>query len=391
MSTVNEATPLLRAVSEDDEISLLDLALTLAEHWKLLILGPLAAGLAALGIAFALPPIFTARAVLLPPQQQQSMAAAALQSLGALAGIAGAAAGIKNPADQYVALLRSTTVADRIIEAFDLDSVYEKEFREDTRKTLADNVSISADKTDGLIRVEVDDRDPRRAAAIANRYVEELRRLMNELAMTEAQQRRRFFEEKLTETRDRLTAAQTALQATGFNEGALRAEPRAAAETYAALRAQVTAAEVRLQSMRATLAEQAPEFQRALAELSALRQQLARAEAQNAHAASGEYIARYREFKYQEALFELFARQYELARVDESREGLLVQAVDVAQPPERKSKPKRALVAVLTTLASGFVLMLWVLARHAWRRAGQDPQAAQKMARLRQLLRWRSQ
>ena len=390
MSTVNEATPLLRAVSEDDEISLLDLALTLAEHWKLLILGPLAAGLAALGIAVALPPSFTAQAVLMPPQQQQSMAAAALQSLGALAG-AGAAAGIKNPADQYVALLRSTTVADRIIEAFDLDSVYEKEFREDTRKTLADNVSISAAKTDGLIRVEVDDRDPRRAAAIANRYVEELRRLMNELAMTEAQQRRRFFEEKLTETRDRLTAAQTALQATGFNEGALRAEPRAAAETYAALRAQVTAAEVRLQSMRATLAEQAPEFQRALAELSALRQQLARAEAQNAHAASGEYIARYREFKYQEALFELFARQYELARVDESREGLLVQAVDVAQPPERKSKPKRALVAVLTTLASGFVLMLWVLARHAWRRAGQDPQAAQKMARLRQLLRWRSQ
>lgn len=374
----------------DDEIGLLDLALVLAEHWKLLIVGPLLAGLAALGIAFVVPPTFTATAVIVPPQQQQSVAAAALQSLGALAGVAGAAAGIKNPADQYVALLKSVRVSDRIIEAFGLMDVYEADFREDARKTLGNNVNIAAGKQDGLIRIEVDDRDPQRAAAIANRYVEELRVLMNELAVTEAQQRRRFFEEKLAEARQKLTQAQTALQASGINEGALRAEPRAAAEGYASLRAQVTAAEVRLQAMRAYLTEQAPEFQRALAELTALRQQLARAEAANARAATGDYIDRYREYKYWEALFDLFARQYELARVDESREGLLVQVVDVAQPPERKSKPKRALVAVLTTLAAGVLLVLVVLVRAAWRNAAQDPEAAEKMQRLRMLLRWRN-
>lgn len=373
----------------EDEISLLDLALVLAEHWKLLIFGPLLAGLAALGIAFVVQPTFTATAVILPPQQQQSAAAAALQSVGALAGMAGAAAGLKNPADQYVALMKSTRVSDRIIDAFGLMEVYEAEFRQDARKALDNNVNITAGKQDGLIRVEVDDRDPQRAAAMANRYVEELRLLMNELAVTEAQQRRRFFEEKLAEARERLTQAQTALQASGINEGALRAEPKAAAEGYASLRAQVTAAEVRLQAMRAYLTEQAPEFQRALAELSALRQQLARAEAVNAQAATGDYINLYREFKYAETLFDLFVRQYELARVDESREGLLVQVVDAAQPPERKSKPKRALVAVLTTLVTGFALLLAVLVRSAWRNAARDPESAAKMAHLRQLLRWR--
>lgn len=373
----------------EDEISLLDLALALAEHWKLLIFGPLLAGLTALSIAFVIPPTFTATAVILPPQQQQSAAAAALQSLGALAGVAGGAAGIKNPADQYVALMKSTRVSDRIIDAFGLMEVYQADFREDARKALANNVNIAAGKQDGLIRIEVDDRDPQRAAAMANRYVEELRTLMNELAVTEAQQRRRFFEEKLAEARERLTQAQTALQASGINEGALRAEPRAAADRYASLRAQVTAAEVRLQAMRAYLTEQAPEFQRALAELTALRQQLARAEADNAQAAVGGYIDLYRDFKYAETLFDLFARQYELARVDESREGHLVQVVDAAQPPERKSKPKRALVAVLTTLVTGFVLMLAVLVRSAWRNAARDPESAAKMARLRELLRWR--
>ena len=389
MENVHNEAATGNGAGPEDEISLLDLALVLAEHWKLLIFGPLLAGLAALGIAFVVPPTFTATAVILPPLQQQSAAAAALQSLGALAGVAGAAAGIKNPADQYVALMESTRVRDRIIDAFGLMEVYQADFREDARKALANNVHIAAGKQDGLIRIEVDDRDPQRAAAIANRYVEELRLLLNELAVTEAQQRRRFFEEKLAEARDRLTRAQTALQASGINEGMLRAEPRAAAEQYASLRAQVTAAEVRLQAMRVYLTEQAPEVQRALAELAALRQQLARVEAVNAKAATGDYIGLYRDFKYAETLFDLFARQYELARVDESREGLLVQVVDSAQPPERKSKPKRALVAVLTTLATGLVLMLAVLIRSAWRNAARDPESAAKMAQLRKLLRWR--
>lgn len=378
-----QADPTPTLADDDEGLSLLDLAVPLVEHWKLLIAGPLLAGLAALGIAFAIPPTFTARTTFMPPQQQQSAAAAALQSLGALAGLAGAAGNVKSPADQYVALMRSTAVADRLIDEFKLMQEYGTNFRVDAQAELKENVRITVGIKDGLISVEVDDEDPKRAADMANRYVDELRRLTGQLALTEAQQRRVFFETQLAQTRDRLTEAQQSLQASGFNAGAIKAEPKAAAEGYARLRAEVTAAEVRLQALRRSLADNTPEVQQQQAALGALRAQLARLEAASEGTNGPDYIGRYREFKYQETLFDLFARQYELARLDESREGALIQVVDVAVPPEKKSKPKRALVAVATTLAALFVLAAFLIARHSWRLSAADPRNADRLARLR--------
>lgn len=368
---------------EDDTVSLLDLALPLIEHWKLLILGSLAFGLAALGIAFVITPTFTARTTFLPPQQQQSGLASALASLGGLAGLAGAAGGIKSPADQYVALMQSVSATDRLIQQFDLMQVYEAKYRFEARKALEQNTRIAIGKKDGLISIEVDDKSPQRAAEMANAYVEELRRLTSELAVSEAQQRRMFFEKELKEARDQLAKAQQALEASGFNVGALRAEPKAAAESYARLRAEITAAEVRLQVLRGTLAEGAPEVQRQAAQLSALRGQLARLERSATDDAGPDYLSKYREFKYRETLFELFARLYELARVDESREGALIQVVDVAMPPEYKSKPKRGFIAVAATMLSLLLLGMFILVRHAWRQSAADPQSAEKVARLR--------
>jgi uncharacterized protein involved in exopolysaccharide biosynthesis len=361
------------------EISLLDLAVVLAENIRLLVIGPLAVGLSAIGISFLIPPVYTAKTVLLPPQQQQSSAAAALQSLGALAGIAGGAAGIRSPADQYVALMQSTTVEDRIIERFSMMTVYDSKFLTDARKTLEENTRIGAGKKDGLLTIEFDDEDPQRAADIANAYVDELRRLTSNLALTEAQQRRSFFERQLLETRDRLAAAQKALQAAGINEGVIRAEPKAAAEAYARIQAEITASEVRIQTMRSYLAETAPEFTQAQSQLAGLRAQLARREADNSAGTKGNYTDRYREFKYQETLFDLFARQYELARLDESREGALIQVVDVAKPPERKSKPRRASIAIAATLTAGIALIIWVVGASAWRRANVNYETASKV------------
>ncbi|MEN9544255.1 MAG: hypothetical protein RLZZ598_1088, partial [Pseudomonadota bacterium] len=228
----------------DDEVSLLDTALPLVQHWRLLVLGPVLAGLLALGIASALPKTYTARTTLIPPQQQSS-GSAALAQLGALAGLAGGA-GLKTPADQYAALMQSQTVADRLVDRFDLMRVYDLKLRTDARKQLATNVQISVGKKDGLISVEVDDHEPQRAADLANAHVEELRRLGASLALTEAQQRRVFFEDHLKQTRDRLVKAQQEVQASGFTQGALQAEPKAAAEGYAKLRAELTSAEVKL-------------------------------------------------------------------------------------------------------------------------------------------------
>jgi uncharacterized protein involved in exopolysaccharide biosynthesis len=312
--------------SDEDEagVSLAELAAMLASRWKMITGSAVAAGAIAFGIASLIPPWYSAATVILPPQQQQSSAASAISQLGALAGLAGGLVNVKSPADQYVALMQSTTVSDRIIEQFKLLQVYDEKFRQDARKELKKNVRISVGKKDGLITVEIDDREPHRAAAMANAYVDELRQMTNALAVSEAQQRRAFFEQQLTQTKERLAKAQSALEESGINQGALKVEPKSAAESYARLRAQATAAEVRLQTLRRMLSENTPEVMQQQAALTALRDQVARAERQDDSRGGSDYIDRYREFKYQEALFEIFVKQYELAKVDESREGALI-------------------------------------------------------------------
>ncbi|TNF54065.1 MAG: lipopolysaccharide biosynthesis protein [Burkholderiales bacterium] len=368
---------------DDDEISLLDLLHTVVDNLRLLVLGPLAVGLVALGISFIITPTFTATTKFLPPQQQQSAAAAMLQSLGALGGLAGAATGIKNPNDQYVSFLQSRSLQDALIERFGLMERYEAEYPDDAREALSENARVSSGK-DGLITVSVDDHDPAFAAELANAHVQELTLLLGRLAVTEAQQRRVFFEKQLADARDKLTQAEQALQASGVNVSALKANPEAAVEGLAQLQASITAQEVKVATMRGYLTENAPDFRQALTELNALRAQLRQAERSQSPASPGDsdYVAKFRDFKYHETLFELFAKQYEIARVDESREGAVIQIVDVAQPPNRKSKPKKAMIAVLATLASGFALLLFVFVRQALRNAAQDAEAATKLQQL---------
>lgn len=369
---------------EQGPISLLELLIPLVARWRLLLVGPLVAAVTALGVTFLIPPTFTARTNFLPPQQQSTGTAAALNQLGALAGLIGGAGVVKTPADQFAALLQSENVTDRIIDRFDLTKVYDEKLRFRAREELARNVRIGVGKKDGLISIEVDDHDPQRAADMANQFVHELRRLTSELALTEAQQRRVFFEKHLREARAQLTRSQQLLQASGFNPGALKAEPKAAAESYARLRAEATSAEVRLQTMRRSLSDTSAEVQQQTALLVALRAQLAKAEIPSqAPELSADYIGKYREFKYHEALFDLFSRQFEAARLDESRDGGLIQVVDVARVPEWKSRPKRGLVAALSAVGALFVLCVATLVSHALsRQAERDAAVADRLARL---------
>jgi tyrosine-protein kinase Etk/Wzc len=381
--TANNDTIEARSEQEDDEISLLDLLQVVADNLRLLVLGPLAAGLLALGISFAIAPTFTATTKFMPPQQQQSGAAAMLSSLGALGGLAGAATGLKNPADQYVAFMKSRTVQDALVDRFKLIDLYEVKLREDARKGLGGNVQIASGK-DGLITVDASDKDPVFAAQLANAHVEELGRLLGRLAVTEAQQRRVFFEKQLTSAKENLTKSEQALKASGVNASALKSSPLAAVEGLAKLKAAITAQEIKLASMRGYLTESAPDFKQAQTELAAMRGQMSRAEkSEPADGSDSDYIARYRDYKYYETLFELFAKQFEMAKLDESREGAVIQVVDQAVPPERKAKPKKAMIALLTTLASGFALLLFVFIRQALRGAAQTPETAEKLLRLR--------
>ena len=370
------------AQNAEDEISLLDLLQTIAENIKLLVLGPLAVGILALGLSFLLPPTFTAQTVIMPPQQQQGAAAAMLQSLGALGGLAGAAGGIKNPNDQYVAMLKSRSVEDALIKRFNLQERWDHDYLQDARSELEQNSRISSGK-DGLITIAVDDESPQLAADMANAYVEELSRLLGRLAITEAQQRRAFFDTKLKEVQAELTKAELALRSTGVSADLLKTQPESAVVGVAELEARISAQEVKLASMRGYLADAAPEFRQAQNELAAMRQQQTKLGRVDTSGANSDYIQRFRDFKYQETLMELFAKQYEIARIDEAREGPVLQVVDTANPPERKSKPKKALLAIMASLVSGFVLLLFVFVRAAVRNSAADPETAAKWQSIR--------
>ena len=380
-----EKTTAVQNSNNDDEISLLDLLQVIVENLRILILAPLGVGILALGISFFIPPSFTANTAFLP-QQQASAAASMLLPLGAIGGIACAAAEIKDLADQYVAFLQSRAVQDALIKRFDLQERYQQDFQESTRKTLAGMSKISAGK-DGLITIAVEEEDPQIAADIANAYVDELSQLLSRLAVTEAQQRRVFFEKQLQQTKAKLVAAQQTLAASGVSVPALNISPDVALEGPARLRAEVTAQEVKLASMRSYLTENAPAFKQAMSALTALKKQLSLAEkVQNPSERSqdNDYINNYREYKYQETLFELFTKQFELAKIDEGRESPVIQVVDVAQVPELKSKPKKALIAVMATLLTGFMLLFFVFARSTWRNGQSDPATAEKIALIRQ-------
>jgi tyrosine-protein kinase Etk/Wzc len=385
---------------QDDEISLLDLAIVLAKHKKLILGLPFAAAVVAAGVSLLMPNVYTATARILPPQQSQSTAAAMLGQLGALAGAAGSSLGIKNPNDLYVGMLKSRSVADGLIERYGLQRRYEQETLDDTRKALEKVTKVSAGK-DGIVAIEVDDEDPRFAAELANAYVDALHRLNQTLAVTEAAQRRLFFERQLQQTQDSLARAEVELkkvqQATGVVQ--LDAQGKAAIEAVAALRARIAAKEVELAAMRTFATERNPDYQRLTEELAGLRGQLARFErggepsalpsAARLTEAGLDYVRKLREVKYQETVFELLARQFEAAKLDEARNASLIQVLDKAVPPERKSKPRRSLIVIVSALATGLIAVLLAFMREARERALADPERADRYRLLRQYLKWR--
>jgi tyrosine-protein kinase Etk/Wzc len=380
------------AEPEDDEISFIDIAIALGEEKKTLFSVPAITTTLALVVSLLMTPIFTAKTVMMPPQQQQSGAASALASLGGLAGLAGAAAGIKSPDEMYVAFMQSEGLQNAVIKRLNLQERYDEKTLTDTRKELKEKVRISPDKKSGLITIEADDKDPAFAAQLANIHVEELRNLLGRLAVTDAQQRRMFYEQQIKKAQEELAAAEQsfkqAKEKSGMQVTAVLAESgvRASAE----LRGQIAAREVQLQAMSRFATAQNPDMQRISSELSAMRGQLARLEQGGGGDAQGspnqqQAVKSYRDVKVQEAMLEVLVKQYELARVDEAKEGPLLQQVDVATAPERKSKPKRLIVILISAVAGLLLALLIAFARLSWRKTIESDNRSLQILRLKQV------
>jgi uncharacterized protein involved in exopolysaccharide biosynthesis len=250
----------------------------------------------ALGISFLITPTFTAKTTILPPVS--GGASNLLGALGGLGDIAGAAAGLKNPSEQFVAYLKSDSLRNSLIADFDLQKRYDQEYLVGTRKALEGNVKIAAEKQSGLIGIEVSDEDPAFAAKLANAHVSKLRELVGRVAAQEAKDRREFMESQIDEAMKK----------------------------------------------------------------------------------------NYQSPMVREMIIQGLIRSYETARIDEQKAGPTFSQVDMALAPELKSKPKKALIAVITTLAVGFLLLLFVFVRQAWRQSDQDPESHQKIMHMKKLL-----
>ncbi|KQQ33587.1 hypothetical protein ASF61_10975 [Duganella sp. Leaf126] len=292
-----------------------------------------------------------------------------LGQLGGLAGAAGGLAGLKNPNEMYVGMLKSRVIGDALIKKFDLQHHYDLETMSDTRKTLLQNTAVTSGK-DGMITVVVEDTDPKLAANIANAYIAELSTLTKDLAVSEAAKRRVFFERQLKATKDDLATAEIALQNVQKKTGMLQldGQVKSIIANTAQLQAQIAAREVQLSATKTFATSTNPQVLRAQEELRSLKEQLAKLQT-GGKAASGnpmiptgqipevgvEYIRRVRDVKYQETMFEMLARQFEVAKVDEAKDSSLIQQLDTAEPAEKKIRPKR-LLTILGGLVIGSVL-----------------------------------
>jgi tyrosine-protein kinase Etk/Wzc len=391
----------------DDEFSLLDLLLILAARRRTIGWTTLAFTIAAIIVSLILPVSYTANVTLLPPDQKSSMGSLLASQLGALGGVAslsGSGLGLKNPNEMFVAMLRSRTVEDAMIARFDLKTEYRKTLQSDARRAFESHAKVTGDGKDGLIHISIEDRDPNRAAELANGYVEEFRSLSEHMAVTEASQRRLFFENQLEKAKDNLAGAEQSLKETEQRTGLIEldSQARALIQSATSLRAQITVKEMQVQGMESYATGENAALVQARNELNSLKSQLAKLggsyQLQDGEIivpkgkmteAGLEYVRKVRDVKYYEAIFDILARQFEIAKLDEAKEGSVIQVVDKAVPPDKRSFPKRAIIVICATVVGFFFGILLCLVQSGIRSANEDPVTATKLMELRKSLRFR--
>ncbi|MBZ2177277.1 MAG: GumC family protein [Acidobacteriota bacterium] len=345
-----------------------ELAAVLRQRWRLVASGAVIGGLLAAGYAVTRPDVFTATAVVVAPQQARTSVLAAMGPVGASTGISMPEFGLRSPADLYIGILASRTIADALIGRFRLQERYGAPTMMAARRRLAAKTRLTTGR-DTLIRIAVEDTDPQMAAALANAYVEELHLQNSRLALTEAASRRQFFEKQLDAEKELLQQAELGLRQTQERTGVVQITSQldASIRAIGQMRAEIAGREVALRTMAQSVTEQNPEYVRLATELQALRGQLRRLEqsdgsragdplipARSMAAAGIDYVRMTREVKFRETLLELLTRQYEAAKVDEAKQAPVLQVVDNAAAPDQKSGPSRLLI-VLFGMAGGSV------------------------------------
>jgi uncharacterized protein involved in exopolysaccharide biosynthesis len=352
-------------------------------------------------VAFLIPARYESTAQLMPPDNQSGSGLAMIAALtakssgsgggggGGLGGLAGDLLGVKSSGALFIGVLNSRTIEDRLVGRFQLKQVYSVKLEEDARKRLAENTGLSEDRKSGIISVIVSDRDPKRAAAIAQAYVEELNQLVAELSTSAAHRERVFLEGRLSAVkRDLDDASQKFSQFASKNTAIdIKEQGRAMVDAASMLQGQMIAAESELKGLEQIYTPNNVRVRAVQARISELQAQLEKLSGKGFGDAGQDldsshrlypsvrelpllgvtYADLYRRTRIQEAVYETLTQQYELAKVQEAKETPSVKVLDEARVPERKSFPPRllitCLIAILFLGAAAFVVFLrarWV-------------------------------
>ena len=407
MDSMTENRTKTPTTPEEDGIELFELLLVITREKQTIMRATLAAAFLSSAIALLLPGVYSAKAVILPPQEDHSglnlMTMSALAALSPAGGGLGNAIGLENPTDIYIGMLKSRSVADALIRRFKLQALYGTDSVAETREALEKQVSVT-NGTYGLITVVFEDEDAKRAADIANAYVEELESLTRRIAVTEAAQRRLFVERQIQLTQEKLAQAENALKQTQERTGVidLDNQGKAIIEAVAELRAQAAAKEVQISTMQSFATPRNPDLIRARQELAGLKAQIGKFEHDNLSGngdimvATGkmpeaglEYLRKLRDMKYQQAVYEMLAKQYESARVDEARNSVVIQVVDPAVVLDKESGPRRPLIVLVATVLTLILAVMWSLLRVGLVPVRRGFERNARWSELRELLRWR--
>jgi tyrosine-protein kinase Etk/Wzc len=393
----------LRGGSElsEEEITLLDILIILTQRKRMISCITAVFALGAVVVSLLLPVLYTATVTLIPPHQNSSVDAQLdfrLGSSGSMATLAGNGFGLRNPNAMYVAMFKSHTIEDSMISRFDLMREYRQRYLSAARMVFESRTKIDGSRRDGLIYISVEDSSPDRAAELANGYVQQFRDLSQHLAITEAAQRVLFFEQQLDQSKENLSNADESLVETEKKTGLIQVDSQARAliDSAASLNAQIAFKEMQIQGLQAYAAGENPQLTQADRELDSLRSHLARlggAEDLSAGgiivpkglvpAASLEYIRRLRDVEYYDTISNILAQQLELAKLDEAKEGALIQVIDRALAPDRRSSPRRTPIVILATLVGFVVGILLALGQAAYRTMKDDPETSAKLELLR--------
>lgn len=321
-------------------------------------------------LAFTLPVRYTSSASFVPPSlgTGNAMASALAGQLAAF-GAGDLLGGAKNSGDIYAGILKSRSVASKLVKQFDLTRLYKDKRESEAEKDLASDTSITIDAKSLIVTVSVSAKTPQLAHGLASAYMDALRETNGRLALGQSSQRRLFFEEQLAKEKNNLEDAEVDLKKTEEQSGLIApiGQTEVQIRTIAETQAQIAARQVQLAALRQSSTEENPEVVRVQSEIVDLKNQLSLLQRGSGKGQFDtiptskvpelqlQYVRKLREVKYHETLFETLAKQYEAARLDEARDAPVLQVLDVASYPDARSSPKRMLIMV-----GGVILGLFV-------------------------------